>query len=209
MIKKITFRNEVKKALLKAMLKGQLVPGQRINLPDIAGILEVSVTPVREALTQLAETGIVSYIANRGFIVSELSLEEAVELYEVIAILEASALENSDFDGEILEELEAYQHKFESAAAHEERVYCDMIFHQKLIEHCPNQLIKKLIEDMRIRVFFYEMEYMSIDNLKEVSDNSHRLLLQHLRNHEPEKAAQELRRNWQLSIDQVLAGMDQ
>ena len=209
MIKKITFRNEVKKELLKAMLRGQLVPGQRINLPDIARELEVSVTPVREALTQLAETGIVSYIANRGFIVSELSLEEAIELYEVIAILEASALELSVFDAETLNNLDEYQHQFESAQAHEERVYCDMIFHQKLIEHCPNELIKKLIEDMRIRVFFYEMEYMSMDDLKEDSDHSHKRLIQHLRNGRQQEAVQELKKNWQLSTDQILSGMKQ
>ena len=67
MLKKIIFKNEVKEILLGHILQGNVNPGERISLPKVASELEVSVTPIREALTQLSETGIVNYIANRGF----------------------------------------------------------------------------------------------------------------------------------------------
>ena len=92
MLKKIIFKDEVKKILLEHILTGNIKPGERISLPTIAKELELSVTPIREALTQLSETGIVTYIANRGFFVIELSIREAKEIYDLMAVLEGNAV---------------------------------------------------------------------------------------------------------------------
>lgn len=207
MIKKITFRNEVKRELLEAMFRGEITPGQRVSLPSIAKKLEVSVTPVREALTQLTESRVVTYIANRGFIVSELSEQEAIELYEVIGILESSALEQCNLDQLDIKKLDDIQAKFSRAKTKEKRVYYDMAFHSFLMEACPNSLIRKMIEDLRIRVFFYELEYMSLDDLKEVSTDSHDQMIQHLKNKKLKKAAQILKSNWISSIDNISSKM--
>ena len=73
MIQKYIFRDAIKDVLLNFMLENSIKPGERISLAAIAKKLDVSVTPIREALTQLSETGIVTYKANRGFFVTELS----------------------------------------------------------------------------------------------------------------------------------------
>jgi len=73
MIQKNIFRNAIKDILLNFMLENKAKPGERISLAALAKELDVSVTPIREALTQLAETGIVTYKANKGFYVTELN----------------------------------------------------------------------------------------------------------------------------------------
>lgn len=207
MIKKVTYRDEVKRSLLEAMFKGEICPGQRISLPKIAGELEVSVTPVREALTQLAEARIVTYVPNRGFIVTELSIDEVLELYEVITLLETSALLSAAFTERDITKLEKVQQQFTLAKNKEKRVFYDMRFHQLLIDPSANSLIKKLIDDLRIRVFFYELEYMLLDEKKQVSEGSHELIIENIKKGKMAEAASALRENWALSISTISTKM--
>jgi len=72
MIVKPSFRDEVREFLLNEMKKGNLHEGQTINLAALARKLGVSVTPIREALTQLQQSRIITAIPNRGFIISPL-----------------------------------------------------------------------------------------------------------------------------------------
>ncbi|GLR15755.1 GntR family transcriptional regulator [Portibacter lacus] len=208
MIKKITFRDEVKKELLKAMFKGDLIPGQRVSLPSISKKLEVSVTPVREALTQLSESGIVSYIPNRGFIVTELNEEEAIELYEAISILESSALLLSTYSSEDLQKLEHCQNAFSTAKTKGTRVKRDMAFHQQLIAPFSNSLIKKMIDDLRVRLFFYELEYMAYDELNIASNAGHEKILLELKRGDLQSAAHGLKENWTISINNITSQMN-
>ena len=96
MISKIIFRDQVREHLLGQMKKGELQEGQTINLAALARELKVSVTPIREALSQLQQSRIITAIPNRGFIISELSQSEAKDLYDLVAELETLALENSN-----------------------------------------------------------------------------------------------------------------
>ena len=97
MIIKHILRNQVKEILLDQMIKGKVKPGKRISLPSFAEELSVSVTPIREALTQLTESGIITYISNRGFFVTDLNEKEASEIYEVISLLEGQAIKKICF----------------------------------------------------------------------------------------------------------------
>ena len=71
MIKKTIFRDQVREYLLREMRLGNLQEGETINLAALARELDVSVTPIREALTQLQQSRIITAIPNRGFIISD------------------------------------------------------------------------------------------------------------------------------------------
>ncbi|NND79179.1 MAG: GntR family transcriptional regulator, partial [Maribacter sp.] len=93
MISKIILRDQVRSHLLDQMTNGLLEPGKTINLAALARKLDVSVTPIREALTQLQQSKLIKAIPNRGFIIAELNYLEAKDLYELVADLEVLALE--------------------------------------------------------------------------------------------------------------------
>jgi len=204
MITKITYRDEIKKVLLKAIYKGELKPGDRISLVNIAKQLDVSVTPVREALTQLTETRVISYVPNRGFIVTELTEREAIDIYEVIIALETTVLKSTEYTESDISALKNAQKMFGSADSNLERVLKDMEFHQALIAPCTNILLKKLVEDVRIRIFFYELEYMTQDDLKEQSENHHENIIELLQKGKGAKAAKELSKNWKQGVKNIL-----
>ncbi len=205
MIIRTTLREEVKKVLLEFMFEGELRPGERIALPAIAKMLDVSVTPVREALAQLTEAGTVIYVPNRGFFIAELNPTEAIEIYELIAVLEGHILQSSSYSVEEIQRIEDSNLKFESSYAKGERLKYDMEFHQALIRVGSNHLVKKIIEDIRIRIFFYELEYMEKNNLRSHSDQSHRKIIEALIEGDTTSAAHELSNNWNLSVKEILA----
>jgi DNA-binding GntR family transcriptional regulator len=78
----------VLKTLRDAILNGTLPGGTRLIQAEIATQLEVSITPVREALRDLAGEGLVEFDAHRGSRVRSLDLSEVRELYEMRIALE-------------------------------------------------------------------------------------------------------------------------
>ncbi|OJX67044.1 MAG: hypothetical protein BGO95_09935 [Micrococcales bacterium 73-13] len=65
----------------------QLKAGDRVRAEQVAQALEVSATPVREALRSLQAQGFLSYQHNRGFVVSRLSPEDIRDVYISIGLL--------------------------------------------------------------------------------------------------------------------------
>jgi len=74
-----------------AILSGELEPGARLLQEDLAERLQVSSTPVREALRQLETEGILQSTPNRGVRVAEVDLQAVREIYLIRADLEALA----------------------------------------------------------------------------------------------------------------------
>jgi DNA-binding GntR family transcriptional regulator len=87
----ITLRQEVYERLKKDIITCDLVPGQLLNEGELAEQLEVSKTPVREALTQLKQDGLVELIPRKGYLVTTLTLRDIQEIFELRLILERAA----------------------------------------------------------------------------------------------------------------------
>jgi DNA-binding GntR family transcriptional regulator len=73
------------------ILLGELVPGQYIRLEEIAARFDVSTMPVREALRDLEAEGLVTIFPHRGAVVTELSSEDLLDIYDIRAVLEEMA----------------------------------------------------------------------------------------------------------------------
>ncbi|MGN9910259.1 GntR family transcriptional regulator [Phytohabitans sp. LJ34] len=84
-------RSQVVENLRQAILDRRLAPGQRLIERELVELTGVSRTSVREALRELAAEGLVTAIPNKGMIVTSVSAEEARQLYQVRAVLEALA----------------------------------------------------------------------------------------------------------------------
>lgn len=77
--------------LREAILSSEFLPGDKLHQDRLAEMLGISRTPVRAALTMLAQSGLVSYESNRGFYVREFSIAEVAAAFQVRAELEAMA----------------------------------------------------------------------------------------------------------------------
>lgn len=203
MIIKTSFRDQVREFLLAEMKQGHLQEGQTINLAALARKLGVSVTPIREALTQLQQSRIITAIPNRGFIISELSLKEAKDLYELVADLEVLAIENSEFDEESIEQLKEQQIVFKNAEDTVARINAKLEFHRLLTKNYGNSLAQHVLEDLKVRVFFYEREFMADDLLYSKSDNQHDAIISAIDDDNVPTASLVLKMNWMLILDYI------
>lgn len=88
----IDLRQIVYEKIKEAILDGIIHPGERLSEVELAEKLTVSRTPVREAIRQLAETGLVTLIPRKGAYVVLLSVQDAKDLYELRGALECCAV---------------------------------------------------------------------------------------------------------------------
>jgi DNA-binding GntR family transcriptional regulator len=86
---KVTRAEELRLQLADEIVRGALAPGSPLDETDIARRFNVSRTPVREALRQLAASGLVDARAHRGAVVARPSVERMTEMFEAMAELEA------------------------------------------------------------------------------------------------------------------------
>jgi DNA-binding GntR family transcriptional regulator len=81
--------------LRRAIVAGELRPGQRVLQEDVAESLGVSVAPVREALRVLEQEGQLTYRPRRGYFVTELRVADVEEIYELRRVLEERAVRHA------------------------------------------------------------------------------------------------------------------
>lgn len=81
----------VRDALESAILNGEFTPGSKLDFTKLETRFECSRTPIREALQLLENSGLVRIAPKRGTFVSQFSIEELSERFEVMAELEGLA----------------------------------------------------------------------------------------------------------------------
>ncbi|CUI03035.1 GntR family transcriptional regulator [Massilia antarctica] len=80
----------LREAIEEMIAVGTLAPGQHLDETELAARFNVSRTPIRETLIQLASMGLVVIRPRRGAIVAELGPHQLVEMFEVMSELEAT-----------------------------------------------------------------------------------------------------------------------
>lgn len=90
-IRRRTLHSEIVDAIRDMIVDGQLEPGQKIPEKDLCDQFDISRTPLREALKALAVEGMIELLPQRGARVAVLGEEELVELFPIIAAMEALA----------------------------------------------------------------------------------------------------------------------
>ena len=163
------------------MLNYDIVPGQRLVFVDLAKELEVSRTPVNNALSILAKEGYLDFVPNQGYSVHKLTQDEAESLYEIRLILDLGIIEKAIklSTPEGLRKIEAK--KDEYAASVEGRIHrhlfvLDMNFHAAISEMAQNIYYKDIYMDIYQRIFLrFRTEHLESKRLLEIVEEHERL----------------------------------
>lgn len=160
MAKQSILRDKIKEHLLLQIQNGALKVGKTINLAALSRDTGVSVTPIREALSQLEQAQVLQAIPNRGFVVAKLSKTEVKNLIEIVAQLEVIALENSEFDLDGMAVLNTLQAKMENTESVAKGLAIRYSFHNHLVRHCTNKILLQILKDLKLRLHFYEHDFI-------------------------------------------------
>src|SRR5690349_19897850 len=137
-------RDEIIETLRAAVISGQLTPNQVYSAPILAEQFGVSPTPVREAMIQLANDGLMESVRNKGFRVrqpSDVELDELAELRMLLEVPIVRRIAEMGVAPETLAELRELAKDIERAAADNDvigHVTADLEYHCKLLALAGN-----------------------------------------------------------------------
>ncbi|MGH3163641.1 MAG: GntR family transcriptional regulator, partial [Streptosporangiaceae bacterium] len=139
----------VLEAIKHAILTGELRPGQALVETDLAEVLGVSKTPVREALKTLAGAGLVTMNPYKGAAVRVVDDELARHVYDARLLLEPEALARAVTRGHDWQHAHQALHHADHAPDQAERSLANRDFHRELYAGCGNPLLAKMLDDLR------------------------------------------------------------
>lgn len=184
-----SLKNLVYEHLYKSINNGHLKPGEKINENQLCKDLQVSRTPIREALIQLENEGYIHRLNRRGFVVREISQEKIREIYQIIGCLEGLAASLavgnlSDDDFNFLRDLIAKMDLSIEKRKIREYFAQQRSFHDVYIAASRNEELFNLITSLKKRFikkayFMHENEDFLYKNLKR-NNNEHKQILKML-----------------------------
>jgi DNA-binding GntR family transcriptional regulator len=139
----------VLEAIKHAILTGELRAGQPLVETDLAEILGVSKTPVREALKTLAGAGLVTINQYKGAAVRVVDDEQARHVYDARLLLEPEAVARAVTRGHDWQPAHEALVRAESARDQAERSLANRDFHRELYRGCGNPLLVRMLDDLR------------------------------------------------------------
>ncbi|MGI3168531.1 GntR family transcriptional regulator [Pseudooceanicola sp. C21-150M6] len=150
----------VRRKLERDIASGVLRPGDSIDEKSLAARFEISRTPAREAIMQLAASGIVEIRPRHGAVVVSIGAEEAVAMMETLAMLEAEAAGLAAHrmpQDEKANMARIHQDSAESAASLDSLAYIKLNrqFHDTIYVGARNDYLRSLIIQTRKRMTFY------------------------------------------------------
>lgn len=157
-----TLRQEVAEAIRMKILTGEILPGCRIVEQEMAGNLGVSRGPVREALRQIEQEGLIQYTSHIGCSVKMVSTQDIYEIYLLRANLEILAVKLCDgkFSENCISEMEKIvtgMSNMEDENAFDLAIEYDNSFHACLVKDINLDRLYKLWSSMDAgnRIIFY------------------------------------------------------
>jgi DNA-binding GntR family transcriptional regulator len=146
--------DRVGERLRQAIFEGELKLGEQVSEAQLAQRLQVSKTPVREALLRLKGEGLVEIHPQRGTFVFRLEPDQVGQLCRYRAMVEATALREAMTSGtsalaKDLAKCVADMRKAERARDLQALARIDMVFHGLFFEHCPNRYLQAGYEVIR------------------------------------------------------------
>ena len=175
------------------ILAGELPPGDRINEIQLAKRFGTSRGPIREATRSLEGKGLVEVVRNRGVFIRRLTLEEALEIYELRAALFglAGRLLAARMDDETLAALTAQLQRMDEVA--EERDFdtyypLNLKFHSDIVERAGNATLGAEYRAMVKKLHLFRARSLVQGGGLAVSNREHREIVDALASGDVERA---------------------
>ena len=201
-------KDEAYNILRKWIMIGKLEPGAKLRNQDLSDTLGISRTPIREALLQLENDGLVVTKANRWTLVAPIDLESAKNIYSIVWSLESLALEQafprfSQADLEGLELLNEQLIKTMKVGDKIKALEIDNAFHDKIIEISNNSELPKLLASLKIKIQRIEIHYFSQNYARYASYNEHLQIIDTIKKQDLDSALQAIQNNWKNSLKRI------
>lgn len=184
---RVNLSDKIREALEDEIVSGKLYAGCRLDEQELMERFNVSRTPAREALQQLATAGLVDIVPRHGAVVATLSLTEYVAMLEMLTELEglAARLSARRMPAALRKDLEASIRACEEAAAQDDPVAYERAnrwFHETVYDGSLNEVLARQLRLMRLRMRHPQRSLFDRPNRVRNSMVEHRAIMQAILN---------------------------
>lgn len=191
----LPLRDVVFNTLRKAILTGELKPGERLMEIHLANQLGVSRTPIREAIRKLELEGLVTMIPRRGAEVAQITEKSLRDVLEVRRALDALCVELAceRISADETERLKKACDEFERATRTGDATTiaeADVALHDIIVQATRNQRLIQLINNLSEQMYRYRFEYIKDESRHDNLVEEHRMIYESILYKDKQKAAE-------------------
>ena len=196
-----TQADTVRLAIERDIFGGQLAPGDALEEGRLATRFGVSRTPVREAITQLAQAGLITKQAHKRAVVAQLDPAALLELFEALSELEGAAVflstsrMSSSEKSALIEIHEAAAENLRSEGDPNEYADLGFAFHQRLVQGSHNTVLIDTTEWLSLRVLPYRRFQVVAPGRLQKNQADHDVIISAIFAGDAEAARDEIRRH--------------
>lgn len=193
-----SLHDEVAAQLRDRIFAGELVPGTFLDEVRLAEQMQISRTPLREALKVLKAEGLVRHEPRRGSFVNEVTEQDLDEIFPVIALLEGrcareAAINASPADIGELEALHDKLNRHARARRITDYYTANFAIHEAIIALANNRWLAQVIGDLRKIVKLARLQQLHAPGRLEQSLSEHMAVFAALKARDPEGAEAAMR----------------
>jgi DNA-binding GntR family transcriptional regulator len=196
-----TLADEAYRQLADALVAGALRPGDRLIMDRLAEQLDISRTPVRDALRRLEKDGLVAAAGRRGYIVRSLGAGEVVRLFQAREAVEGYAahlVAEAGPDAVKRVELAIQEAAATSPRTPEASYHANRLIHRAIVEASGNHFLVELFDALwtqTLALCVYDQYFRHEAHPEQQVDRDHRPLVAALRSGDGDAAARALIRH--------------
>lgn len=189
----LPLREVVFKTLRRAILKGELKPGERLMEIALAERLGVSRTPIREAMRKLELEGLVVMVPRKGAQVANITEKDLNDVLEVRIALENMAIEKAcdRMKEEDIKMLWEAAEAFERTTIEGDLVKmaeADVDFHEIIYRASDNRRLNQVMNNLREQIYRYRVEYLKEEETRKMLVREHEEITKAIRDRDVELA---------------------
>jgi DNA-binding GntR family transcriptional regulator len=204
----ISLKDQAYLAIKRAILSLKLKPGEALVESDLAQQLGISKTPVRTALHELEREGLVTKVLYKGTYVTEVTLRDIQELFQLRAVLEglAARLAAPAFDESELAQAREVLRLMEAALNMQEKDLASQYgkqFHDLILQQADNHRLQLIVHNLDDHLQRFRLLSDQISGRLQKSLTEHKGVLEALEQRDPDLAEQRIKEH----LHSVLEGL--
>lgn len=200
----------VYQALKRDIIRGVFQPGAALSEKDLAKRYRGSRTPVREAAVRLQQENLMHIVANRGYFITQITIQNVNEIYDFRAAVEGACAElaaQGKWDQNLIDRicsLAETEYQINDREGHVRFIEEDTEFHMAIAQLTRNPLLIRAVADMRCQM--ERIMYASIDvgYYGELPLREHHEIVDAILKRDPQLARKRMCEHIYISRDKVL-----
>ena len=204
----LPLRDVVFNTLREAILRGDLVPGERLMELQLAAKLGVSRTPIREAIRMLEQEGLAITIPRKGAIVAgmtEKDMQDVLEIREALEELSVQVACDKITEEEVArlrENMENFEDSLKSGDL-KRMAEADVEFHDVIYQATDNLKLINMLNNLREQMYRYRVEYLKNPSNHEQLLREHEAIYRGIMEKDKDAVTEMIRKHIRNQVDVV------